>query len=292
MQNVYGKNDYFTIIASRDNNVEIPIGVTIPNQVSENGCPVVVMLHGFLGTKDEWGFYYGATREERGFESIAARLLERGIGTIRMDMPGSGDSKDDFRNYTLKNCIADAEDAFQYCMEKYNFDSTRVGFLGWSMGAKIGAEFLEKHTDVVTSILLNPAGDNGSTSIYNAAAAGLDYVHLKSEVGEKDEVLNKPASEAFGYELYMSKDFFDQMEASLTGDKYKKILEEGRRVLMIYGENDSSISNETYKWLIENTGIQYFSVAGMDHDMGLESGQPRFTNAVIDAVIAYFNCYI
>lgn len=292
MQSSYGKNDYFTITASRDNSVEIPVGVTVPEQISEEGCPVVVMLHGFLGTKDEWGFYYGATKEERGFESIAARLLEKGIGTIRMDMPGSGESKDDFRNYTLDKCVSDTEDAFQYCMEKYHFNPSKIGFLGWSMGAKVGAEFLEKHPEIVTCMLLNPAGDNGSTSVYNAAAAGLDYETLKKGADEKGEVLNEPVTEVFGHEFYMSKEFFDQMEASLTGEKYRKYVEEGRRILMIYGESDSSISAETYQWMVENTGVQYFSVTGMDHDMGLESERPDFTNMVIDLITAYFNCYI
>lgn len=286
------RNEYINIPASRDKGTEIPVGATIPEASDGGKVPVVVMVHGFLGTKDEWGFYYGATEEERGFDSIAARLYELGIGTIRVDMPGNGDSADDFRNYTLEKCRGDLEDGYRYCMEKYGFDPCRVGFLGWSMGAKIGSVFLLEHPEIKNAVLLNPAGDNGGRSIMNAVQAGLDYKGLREVALKKGEVLNEAATEVFGHEFYMSKDFFDQVDASETGDEIRQYISSGRRGLMIYGDSDSSISKETYKWLRENTGIQSLCVQDMDHDMGLESERPDFTITVTDTVAAFYNCYL
>lgn len=291
MGNGRAQNKYFDICASRDPKVRIPVGVTIP-EVREGGAPVIVMVHGFLGSKDEWGFYYGASKDERKFDSIAERLYELGIGTIRFDMPGSGESKDDFRNYTLENCRSDLEDVYTCCMKAYKFDPGHVGFLCWSMGAKAGAGFLAQHSEIRNAIFLNPAGDNGGRSIMKAAEAGLDYQALKKSAEEHGEVLNKAATQVFGHEFYMSEDFFRQVEASVTGDEIRSYMDSGRKGLMIYGDCDSSIAPETYKWLRENTGVQHICIQGMGHDMGLESGRPDFTNTVIDLIAAYFHCYL
>lgn len=285
-------SEYFKIPATRDSKVEIPVGVTMPKAERKEKVPVVVMVHGFLGNKDEWGFFCGATKEERGFDSIAARLYELDIGTIRVDMPGNGDSSDDFRNYTLKKCRSDLEDVYKFSMKKYDFSPEHIGFLGWSMGAKIGSAFLMNHNEIRTSVFLNPAGDNGGRSIMNAAAAGLDYKSLRETAGEKGEVLNEAATEVFGHEFYMSGDFFAEVDASLTGDEIRKYIQSGRKGLMIYGDSDSSISPETYKWLRKNTGISSLCIEDMDHDMGLESERPDFTNTVIDVSAAYFKCYL
>lgn len=287
------ENRYFEIPAGRDSSVMIPVGVTLPEKPLEGEkVPVVILQHGYLGNKDEWGFYYGATVEERGFDSIAKRLAEVGIGTIRVDMPGSGDSKDDFRNYVLDKCRSDLKDAFEYCMKEFPFDKDRIGFLGWSMGAKIGTTFLLEYKEISPSVFLNPAGDNGGRSIMNAAAAGLDYSGMMATALKEGEAMNEAAAEVFGHDFYVTKDFFDQVEASKTGDEIRQYIDEGRKGLLIYGDSDSTISPQTYEWLRQNSGIPNICIQDMDHDMGLESGRPDYTNTVIDIVTAYFNCYL
>ena len=166
-------NEYFTITASRDESVEIPVGVSLPADLEEGEtCPVVIMVHGFIGNKDEFGFYF--SDEPAAYPSIAGALAERGIGTIRIDQAGCGESQDDFRNYTLNNSVSDLEDAYAYCMENYAFNPDEVGLVGWSMGGKVGPQFASNHDEISAMVLLNPAGDNGNTSLLTAAGAGLD----------------------------------------------------------------------------------------------------------------------
>lgn len=284
---------YFTIPASRDDSVEIPVGVTVPALEEGESCPVVLLVHGFLGSKDEeFGFYANNTDETYDYESIADQLLTLGIGTIRIDQAGSGESKDDFLNYTLENSVSDLQDAYNYCMEEYSFDASRVGLVGWSMGGKVGPKFIAQNDNISTMVLLNPAGDNGNTSLLTAAGAGLDWKAL--EAGLKDgKVFNETASGFAGRDLYMSAAFFEQVNASTTGDEVTAFMKkDGNHGLMIYGDVDSVINPETYTWLIENAGIEYVCVPGMDHDLGLESDRPDFTNIVIDTTVSYLNRFL
>ena len=62
--------------------VSIPATMVIPPRKPEQALPLVLLLHG-----------HGGTREEAGaFTRVAAELAARGIASIRMDFPGCGDS--------------------------------------------------------------------------------------------------------------------------------------------------------------------------------------------------------
>ena len=282
-------SDYFTIPASRDESVEIPVGVTLPADLEEGeACPVVIMVHGFLGNKDEFGFYCNSVFETDGFPSIAEELAARGIGTIRIDQAGCGDSQDDFRNYTMSNSVSDLEDAYAYCMDQYSFDPEEIGLVGWSLGGKYGPQFASTHDEISAMVLLNPAGDNGNTSLLTAAGVGLDWEVLEPQI-ENGELV----TEFYGEEYHVSEDFFKQIDESTTGDLINAyVQDEDHHALMIYGDKDSIINPETYKWMIENSGIQYVCIPDMDHDLGLESGRPDYTNTVIDETVAYLASFL
>ncbi len=287
-------NQTFTIEASRNAEIKIPVSITVPDLNENEKAPVVIFAHGFLGNKDEYGFYYGATVEERGFEGFADQLLKMGIGSIRIDQPGTGDSEDDFRNYTLENCGSDLRDAYEYCMNKYPFDRERTGLLAWSMGAKVSAKLALENVQIDPIVLLNPAGDNGNNSIYDAVEAGIDYPNLEKEAMAAGEVLNAAAPEIVDTDrtFVMSKDFFTQVNASKTGDMIREMSEAGRHILLIYGDADTVISKSTYAWLVENAGINYVCIPGMEHDLGLDCERPELTNIVINVAGAYLYRYL
>lgn len=284
---------YFTIPASRDSSVEIPVGVTVPALTEGETCPVALLVHGFLGSKDEeFGFFANATDETYDYESMADQLLSLGIGTIRIDQPGSGESKDDFRNYTPDNSVSDLQDAYDHCMQAYPFDSSRVGLIGWSMGGKVGPQFAAQNSNIKTMVLLNPAADNGNNSLLTAAGAALDWEALDAKAQADGEVFNEAASEFVGHDLHMSKEFFDQVNNSKTGDELVAFIGAGGHGLMVYGDKDSVINPTTYQWVIENSGMEYLCVPDMDHDLGLESDRPDYTRIVLDATVSYVYRYL
>jgi hypothetical protein len=87
--------------------------------------PAVVMFHGFGGNKSESHFIFTKT---------ARRLAEKGMGVLRFDFMGSGDSEGRFENMSLHTEIKDGKKAVEFVLKDKTFDKNRLGVLGLSMG--------------------------------------------------------------------------------------------------------------------------------------------------------------
>ncbi|MCL4675698.1 MAG: hypothetical protein KJZ59_06680, partial [Pararhodobacter sp.] len=102
----------------------IPATVVIPDGAGPFAA--VVMNHGHGGGRQENG----------GFAGIASALADRGILSIRMDFPGSGDSDVSFTEGYLSNMISDSNASLQYILDNYDVDAGRLGIFGYSMGGR------------------------------------------------------------------------------------------------------------------------------------------------------------
>ncbi len=89
--------------------------------------PLVILLHGFSGRK-----------EEGHLSSLAADLAESGIAALRFDAPGSGHSEGTWaEHYRVSNYLADLGDVRNYAMEHLGIDPARIGIWGHSMGGLV-----------------------------------------------------------------------------------------------------------------------------------------------------------
>ena len=94
--------------------------------------PVLLMVHGFAGNKDENGL----------FVDSSTFFEKRGYNVFRFDMTGVGESKGEFMHTSLEKQISDLSRALGYIkQERY----PRIGLIGFSLGATI-------------SLLNNPEG--------------------------------------------------------------------------------------------------------------------------------------
>lgn len=135
-----GINAAFSIPSPRGPGIEIPIGVTVPAVAPGTLCPVALLVHGLFSNKDEDGLFAGVVSAQ--YTTLAEQLLELGIGTIRADMPGYGDSKEPYLTNCLSADVEDFQTAFDYCMARYPFDPQRIGLVGNSKGAKVGMRLI------------------------------------------------------------------------------------------------------------------------------------------------------
>lgn len=86
--------------------------------------PLVILLHGFTGRK-----------EEGHLKSLAAELAAAGIAALRFDAPGSGASDGTWQDhYTLTNYLAVLPDVLQVAKTQLAADPARIGLWGHSMG--------------------------------------------------------------------------------------------------------------------------------------------------------------
>ena len=91
-------------------------------------APVVLMCHGFAGTKV--GRYRICVR-------MAEALTRFGIASMRIDFRGCGDSEGEFQRTTLSGQVEDAMLALNWLGEDEGIDISRLGVMGRSLGAPV-----------------------------------------------------------------------------------------------------------------------------------------------------------
>lgn len=102
--------------------------VTLPDSLEK--VPCVLLLHGFTG--NVYGYKGLNTR-------IARSLAEAGIGCVRFDFYGNGESDGEFEDCTFTGLCEDAQDMFFWMKEQPFADPDRLYLSGQSMGGYIAA---------------------------------------------------------------------------------------------------------------------------------------------------------
>ena len=112
-------------------------------------CPFVVILHGFTGNKNE-GLLV----------QISEGLQERGIGSVRFDFNGHGESDGPFEEMTIGNELEDAKAVLRTVRAMDWVDTRRIGLLGHSQGG------------LLTGLLAGELGVEQIKAIVQLAPAG------------------------------------------------------------------------------------------------------------------------
>lgn len=105
---------------------KIPTTISMPE--GDGPFPFVVMFHGTGSDRNEAG---------GGYAMLAPMLAEAGIASARFDFVGSGDSAEDYINYTLTSGMEDGNAVIAYMQAMDNIDPDRIGVLGWSQGSTV-----------------------------------------------------------------------------------------------------------------------------------------------------------
>lgn len=107
-------------------------------------CPVVLMCHGLGGHKIGKGRLY---------VSLSEMLSALGIGSLRIDFRGSGDSEGDFSAMTIDSEVSDAMIALDYLKNAPFVDTDRIAIFGRSFGGVV-AVMAAKRFGLIKSIAL------------------------------------------------------------------------------------------------------------------------------------------
>ncbi len=133
--------------------------VTLPEQVagiltlpqSSAPPPGVMLLHGFLSQKDEVGGFY---------RILAASLANRGVASLRIDFRGCGESDGDIQDFTIHQQVQDAQNAYQWLVESGHCNPSRLGMVGFSLGAGIAMITVANNPNCFKSlVLLSPVAN-------------------------------------------------------------------------------------------------------------------------------------
>jgi len=203
-----------------------------PNQKE---FPVCIIFHGFTGCNTGTKFSYVKI----------ARLLEaRGIGTIRMDFLGSGESDLTFKDMTFDDELSCARIILEEV--KKLSSTTSIYLLGHSMGGAIASELAKLYPqDIQKMCLWAPA--------FNLPHA-IDYLTGHVEKAETYDHGGFEISNAFVEDM-LSRDFYQNL------DIYQN------QLMIIHGTKDTTVPFDiSEKYLQAFTHPIFKAIQGATHN--------------------------
>lgn len=130
--------DYHVVSMFIPNKEGLKLDTEIYRPETSGRLPVVILLHGFTGFK-----------EDPALVDIARRLAESGIVSVRFTSSGFGGSEGTLVNdYRFSNYRKDADAVYEYISKLSYVDASRLGVYGHSMGGKLAILFTRDHERV------------------------------------------------------------------------------------------------------------------------------------------------
>lgn len=179
------------------NRTNIKATIFIPEGTQSN-IPLVLMCHGFTGTRNGDGDNGGH------FNELGNKLAQNGIAAITITFSGCEDSNEEMTQYTLSNMKSDMTSAINYMKSNYSIDSSKIGLVGHSMGGRVVSDYLIGNS-VSAAALWAPADGDG--------LSGLEFLGDYSTYYETAKQ-NQTVTTEGNFDVTLSKDFFDQMSNS------------------------------------------------------------------------------
>ena len=250
----------------------VPATVVLPE--GDGPFPAVVMNHGHGGGRQEGG----------GFGRLANALGKAGIATIRMDFPGTGDSKEPFTEGTLANMISDSDASLAHLLANYPVDPDRLGILGYSMGGRLALTIAQSPANRYKAVgLLAPSANPGKDLLLffaGGSEAELDRLYTQAkEKGYADYTTQ------YGQKQQLSLTWFDEMLAS---SPLEGIGAFAGSMLVVHGDKDVVIPPaEAEAVVTAYPEASIVLVPDADHGYGFYSDQPE-VSALVESSFAEF----
>ena len=241
-------------------------------------APVVLLLHGFTGSRDE----LPVTGTEEGVFSRTARLLaEAGYASLRIDFRGSGESEGSFADTTFEGQVTDALAALQVLAGDARVDGGRIAVIGWSQGG------------LVATAVAGRSGTPQAVALWAAVATPQQTFGML--LGEETITAGLDADGPvqialpWGVEIELNPGFFEGVR---DFDPVAEIGAYAGPVFVAQGTLDDIVLPVSAELLIAGHGGESeLWLKEMDHVFGAFSG-PEILDEMVQATIAFFSSHI
>jgi hypothetical protein len=134
-------------MASAERAVTVSAGLegTLMQAKSPGPRPMVVMLHGFGGHRDETGDL---------FAKLAKRLAKEGVSSLRIDFPGCGKSEGEFGDVTASLYRRAAIGSLRFARSAPGVEPSLLGLVGYSFGGAIATACLGSDSPRTRALVL------------------------------------------------------------------------------------------------------------------------------------------
>lgn len=123
------------------------------------------------------------------FAQIADTLGRRGIGVLRLDDRGIGESGGTFRGATSQDFAADIRAAVAWLRSRDDVDPARIGLVGHSEGGLIAPMLAAEDPTLAAIVLMAGPAYTGRRVITSQQRSAIDEQYPTSSVAERSEVL-------------------------------------------------------------------------------------------------------
>lgn len=159
--------DYYTEEISFRNpvdNINLRGTLSLPDN---NGVhPTVIIISG-SGPQNRDGLMFN----HKPYLLIADYLTKKGIGVLRFDERGVGDSEGTFSDSDINTFSSDIEAAIKYLKNRDGVDISNIGLVGHSIGGIIAPKVASQNKDVAFIVLLAAPGIPGDEVMLSQKAA-------------------------------------------------------------------------------------------------------------------------
>ncbi|WP_176085785.1 alpha/beta fold hydrolase [Martelella sp. HB161492] len=225
--------------------------------------PVVLLLHGFTGSRDE--LEIPAVSE--GIYQRAARLwAEKGLASLRIDFMGSGDSDGSYADTTMQVEIADALAALDFLSDRTDIDPAKISVVGWSRGGAVAASIAGLSEVPLTSVSLWAPAVNMAATIYSLF--GAEAVNKGLASGDEAIAYKLP----WGAEVTLKGPFFRSL---FEVDPLVDLTNYNGPLFVAVGTNDPIVfpQPETGEMILDaHDGPEQLWVQPMDHSFNSYEG--------------------
>lgn len=162
---------------NKKDNISLSGTLTLPSK--EGKFPVVVLISG-SGAQNRDSELLG----HKSFLVIADYLTKKGIGVLRFDDRGVGESKGDRNIATTKDFATDVASAVEYLKTRKEINTRKIGLIGHSEGGMIAPMVAANSKDISYIVLLAGTGIPGDELLMQQTylvgkAAGMSEEDLK-----------------------------------------------------------------------------------------------------------------
>lgn len=244
-------------------------------QAGPSEFPIVLLLHGFTGSRDEKII----PSDGRGiFAYVADKLASEGLSSLRIDFRGSGDSDGTFEDTTYSSQIADGVAAIDFLAHDPALSAKPIFVLGWSQGGLVATSVAARSPRVAGLALW--------------AAVGEPIVSMKNLFGREmferglktDRTLEIPLP--WGFSISLKRPFFEEV---LTHAPLAEIARYHGPLFVAEGLNDKSVVPGTgEKFIAAHNGQHTLWRYPMDHVFNTGAGTGDL-DCLIDATMKFFS---
>lgn len=229
--------------------LEIPDAQTGPS-------PVVLLLHGFTGTRDELPV---KDTEDGVYQRVARQLADAGYASLRIDFRGSGDSGGNWEDTTFSGQIADAVAAIDWLKDNESVDGTKISVLGWSQGGLVATHAVASRPEVKSTILWAPVTNPLAT--YSALLGSEVVATAIAGAPDTPHTVKLP----WGVDTVLKGAFYQELP---TTSPAAAIAEYEGPLLVIVGTRDTTVMPQPFAGQIlldYHPGIEKLAIFDTDH---------------------------